>query len=279
MIIGTYGRTQNGSVEMLLEIGKAKVEVTQSGSGARACLLLHGWGCSAQMMENVRGALDGQMRVAAIDFPGHGKNGKSAPPPEPWGVPEYMEMTAEVIRRLALAPCDIVAHSFGARVAILLAAEHPELVGRMVLTGAAGIKKPQSERASAKQTLYKGLKGAVNLAEKTHLFGSLPERGREALVQRFGSPDYRALSPEMRRTFVKVISLDLSDCLERIKAPTLLYWGAQDTETPLWMGQLMSERIPDAGLVVEEGAGHFAYLEHSARFLRILKSFLLEGRE
>ena len=41
----------------------------------------------------------------------------------------------------------------------------------------------------------------------------------------------------------------------------------------------MSERIPDAGLVVEEGAGHFAYLEHSARFLRILKSFLLEGRE
>ena len=143
---------------MLLEIGKAKVEVTQSGSGARACLLLHGWGCSAQMMENVRGALEGQMRVAAIDFPGHGKNGKSAPPPEPWGVPEYMEMTAEVIRRLSLAPCDIVAHSFGARVAILLAAEHPELVGRMVLTGAAGIPKPQSERATAQQTLYKGLK-------------------------------------------------------------------------------------------------------------------------
>ena len=36
MIIGTYGLTQNRSVKMLLEIGKAKVEVTQSGSGARA---------------------------------------------------------------------------------------------------------------------------------------------------------------------------------------------------------------------------------------------------
>ena len=52
-----------------------------------------------------------------------------------------MEMTAEIIRRLNLAPCDIVAHSFGARVAILLAATYPELVGRMILTGAAGIKK------------------------------------------------------------------------------------------------------------------------------------------
>ena len=119
----------------------------------------------------------------------------------------------------------------------------------------------------------------AQLAGKTHLFGTLPERGREALVQTFGSPDYRALSPEMRKTFVKVISLDLTDRLEQIKAPTLLYWGAQDTETPLWMAQVMQERIPDAGLVVEEGAGHFAYLEHSAKFLRIVRSFLLEGRE
>ena len=190
-----------------------------------------------------------------------------------------MEMTAEVIRRLDLAPCDIVAHSFGGRVAILLAATHPELVRRMVITGGAGIKKPDSGKRTAKQQLYRSLRGAVNLAERTHLFGDLPDRGREALVQRFGSPDYRALSPEMRKTFNRVISLDLTDQLEKIKAPTLLFWGAQDTETPLWMGQLMSERIPDAGLVVEEGAGHFAYLEHSARFLRILHSFLLEGRE
>ena len=118
----------------------------------------------------------------------------------------------------------------------------------------------------------------MNLAEKTHLFGSLPEKGREALVQRFGSSDYRALTPEMRKTFNRVISLDLTDQLEKIQAPTLLNWGAQDTETPLWMGRLMAEKIPDAGLVVEEGAGHFAYLEQSAKFLRIAGSFLLEGR-
>ena len=263
---------------MLLDVCASKVEVTLSGSGTRACLLLHGWMCSSQLMENVRGALEGTMRVAAIDFPGHGRNGKSAPPPEPWGVPEYMEMTAEIIRRLSLAPCDIVAHSFGARVAILLASTYPELVGRMILTGAAGIRKPQTGKATARQQLYKGLRGAMNALDRTHLLGSLPDKGREALVQKFGSPDYRALSPEMRQTFNKVISLDLTDRLEKIKAPTLLYWGAQDTETPLWMGRLMEEKIPDAGLVVEEGCGHFAYLEQNAKFLRIARSFLLEGR-
>ena len=278
---------------MQLEIRGATVDVTVSGDSGRGVLLLHGFMCSAQMMSSVQEALCGQMRVAAIDFPGHGKNGRSAPPPKPWGVPDYMEMTAEVIRRLKLAPCDIVAHSFGARVAILLAATYPELVGRMILTGAAGIKKPKTGGATVKQRVYKGLRGAVNLMDKTHLFGSLPERGREALVhrardgdekacealvQKFGSADYKALSPEMRKTFVKIISLDLTDELPRVKAPTLLYWGAEDTETPLWMGKLMEEKIPDAGLVVQKGAGHFAYLEHNQAFLRIAKNFLLEGR-
>ena len=263
---------------MQLEVCGVNVDVTMSGQGERACLLLHGWGCSAQMMQSVAGLLEKHMRVAAVDFPGHGKNGHAAPPPTPWGVPEYMEMTAEIIRRLGLAPCDIVAHSFGARVAILLASTYPELIGRMIFTGAAGIRKAPDGKATMKQKLYKGLKGAVNLAEKTHLFGNLPDKGREALVQKFGSPDYRALTPQMRQTFNKVISLDLTDRLEKIQASTLLYWGAQDTETPLWMGRLMEERIPDAGLVVEEGCGHFAYLEQNAKFLRIVGSFLLEGR-
>ena len=69
---------------------------------------------------------------------------------------------------------------------------------------------------------------------------------------------------------------DLTEHLEKIQASTLLYWGAQDTETPLWMGRLMEEKIPDAGLVVEEGCGHFAYLEQAARFAAIARSFLVE---
>lgn len=263
---------------MQLEVCGAKVDIAVSGSGERAALLLHGWGCSAQMMRTVADLLAPEMRVAAIDFPGHGKEGKALPPPCPWGIPEYMEMTAEIIRRLDLAPCDIVAHSFGARVAILLASTYPELVGRMILTGAAGIKKPATGKKTAKQNLYKGLRGMMNVLDKTHLLGDLPDKGREMLVQQFGSEDYKVLTPEMRKTFNKVIGLDLADRLPMIKASTLLFWGAEDTATPLWMGQMMQEKIPDAGLVVEEGAGHFAYLERNAKFLRIVRSFLLEGR-
>ena len=156
-------RIRNRGEGMQLEIRGATVDVTVSGDSGRGVLLLHGFMCSAQMMSSVQEARCGQMRVAALDFPGHGKNGRSAPPPKPWGVPDYMEMTAEVIRRLKLAPCDIVAHSFGARVAILLAATYPELVGRMILTGAAGIKKPKTGGSTVKQRVYKGLRAPETL--------------------------------------------------------------------------------------------------------------------
>ena len=258
---------------MQLEIRGATVDVTVSGDSGRGVLLLHGFMCSAQMMSSVQSALSGQMRVAAVDFPGHGKNGKSAPPPKPWGVPDYMEMTAEIIRRLNLAPCDIVAHSFGARVAILLAATYPELVGRMILTGAAGIKKPKTGGATVKQRVYKGLRGAVNLMDKTHLFGSLPERGREALVQKFGSADYKALPYCMKTTFVNVVNQDLAWCLPKVKAETLLIWGRNDTATPVWMGQQMEKEIKGSALIVLENAGHFAYLDQCGSFLRIADAF------
>ena len=84
---------------------------------------------------------------------------------------------------------------------------------------------------------------------KIPLFKSLTDRIGEALVQRYGSPDYAALDSEMRKTFVKVISQDLSEYYPRFSHSTLLVWGRQDTETPLWMGKKMEEWIPDAGLV------------------------------
>jgi len=104
----------------------------------------------------------------------------------------------------------------------------------------------------------------------------LPDKLEEKLRQKYGSRDYNALDEEMRKTFVKVISLDLTDRLPLIEQPTLLLWGDKDTETPLWMGQKMEKLIPDAGLVVLEGGTHFAYLEQVQRFNAIARHFLLE---
>ena len=47
-----------------------------------------------------------------------------------------------------------------------------------------------------------------------------------------------------------------------------------DDATPLSDGQLMERLIPDAGLVVFPGAGHFAYADDADRFARVVGHFL-----
>lgn len=244
-----------------------------TGQGSQRVVLLHGWGCDTSLMKPVADYLAQDMQVLNLDFPGHGQSSR---PPEPWGVPEYAAATLEVLRQLDFLPCAVIAHSFGGRVAAYLASEDSGLFTKIILTGAAGIRKPQTEESRKRSEEFKKLKGLCHAARKMKIFGSLPDKMEEKLRQKYGSRDYNALDAEMRQTFVKVISLDLSDRYSKIKQPTLLIWGDQDTETPLWMGRQMEKDIPDAGLVVLQGGTHFAYLEQVQRFNKIAHVFLME---
>ncbi len=61
---------------------------------------------------------------------------------------------------------------------------------------------------------------------------------------------------------------------ERVQASTLLFWGDKDEDTPLWQGRELEALIPDAGLIVYEGAGHYSYLERLADTVKTLDYFL-----
>ncbi len=245
-------------------------EITGPENASRV-VLLHGWGCHTGMMKPVADSLSADHRVLIPDFPGHGQSSR---PPEPWGVPEYAACLRELLAQLSFLPCAVVAHSFGCRVAVFLAAEDKTLFTRLVLTGAAGLKAPMSEESRRRSEKFKKEK---ELAEK---IGRIPglsrwsEKKAEQLRQKYGSADYKALDAEMRKTFVRVIQQDLREFYPQIVQPVLLIWGENDQETPLWMGQEMEKMIPDAGLVIFENGSHFAYLEQNARFNTILRSFL-----
>ena len=258
---------------MDMQISGVNIHYELSGSGEKRVVLLHGWGCSTELMKPVADALSADMTVLSVDFPAHGK---SAQPPEPWGVPEFAACLKALLAQLNFLPCSVIAHSFGGRVTIELASAEPELFDRIILTGAAGIRRQADGKAGKRTTTYKRLKALVEFARKCRIFGKLPDLWQEALVQRYGSKDYAALSPEMRKTFVKVVNYDQSGKLTAIRNSTLLVWGDKDTETPLWMGQQMERDIPDSALIVLDGGTHFAYLEHAARFNAIARSFLVE---
>ena len=251
---------------MIWEMGGAKMRYEICGSGQKRLLLLHGWGCTLDEFSPIVRDEQDKMTLLAVDFPGHGQ---SPEPPAPWSVTEYADLLLGLLDSLGGAKWNALAHSFGGRVLLLAASQRPELFDRLIITGGAGLPPKDSGKLSAKTRLYKILRAATKA-----LPGGLGEKAREALVQCFGSADYKALTPSMRETFKRVLRQDLTGTLPRIQSSTLLYWGEKDTATPLWMGQTMEKNIPDAGLVVEPGAGHYAFLERYGHFRAVMENFL-----
>ncbi len=227
----------------------------------RRALLLHGWGGSIESWRPVTAALlERGFQVLVVDFPGFGR---SSPPPSAWGVPDYTETLIALIESLAFAPSNIIAHSFGGRVALILAATRPDLVKRLVLVSAAGIRtdSPSLLRRTA-----------TKLGKAIFRLPGLAGIG-DQIRARVASKDYLEAGI-LRETFVKVIEQDLREYAAQITHPTLLVWGDQDTETPLKQARILESLIADSGLVILYGSGHFAYLEQLPRFTRILAEFL-----
>ncbi len=254
---------------MMVHVNGIDIHYEVAGQGP-PLLLLHGWGGRTGSMRPIADGLLDLRTIYNIDFPGFGE---SAPPPEPWSVSEYTDTVIALLKELGISRADIVAHSFGGRVTLLLASAHPELVGKIVITGGAGLRPRRGIQYYIRVYTYKLGKWMLRhrwMVKLVKVFGvDLEKRAQSA-----GSEEYRVLSGVMKGTFVRVVNQDLKHCLPKIQSPTLLIWGDQDFEAPLWMGQAMEKGISDAGLVVFEGRGHFAYLEEIGRFVKIVRAFL-----
>jgi pimeloyl-ACP methyl ester carboxylesterase len=229
-------------------------------------LVLHGWGAHLEAIEPIVAALEGETRVVALDLPGFGR---SDAPPEPWDADDYMRFVLRFLDELRIERAHVVGHSHGGRVAICMAAEHPERVGRLLLVDAAGVPPKRGVRYRAKVGVAKAGKVAGRM-------GAPGQKVQERLRARVASSDYLDASEEMRATFRLVIGQDVTERLPRIRATTLLVWGDRDDDTPLWMAERMEELIPDAGLAVFEGAGHYSYADDPVRFGSVARLFLVE---
>ncbi|GAC1590532.1 MAG: alpha/beta hydrolase [Acidimicrobiales bacterium] len=227
---------------MLSALAGGRMLGSRFGSEPPGVVALHGWARSGADFDRVLTGLD----AVAPDLPGFGA---TAPPDAAWGSAEYASAVLPLCEEGP--PPIVVGHSFGGRVAVMLAAAHPERVGGLVLTGTPLWRPEGSVAPSA------GL--GFRLVKRLHAVGLIGDDWMEKRRQRSGSQDYKAAAGVMRAVLVRAIA-ETNDgtyrrALAAVTCPIALVWGERDTAAPLAVAR-EAHAATGAALTVLPGVGH-----------------------
>ena len=218
-----------------------------SGSGEKAILFLHGWGGNKDSFNNITNILKYNFKIVKIDLFGFGK---SLFPENISDIYDYALKLFIEIEKYNLKEIIIVAHSFGGRLALILASFFDLKINKLILIGCAGIKPRKTLKTMLKIKTYKILK-AINNRVFFHID-----------LSRFGSSDYKNVTNNMRDFFIKVVNEDLRWLLKNIKTKTEIFVGKNDNSTPIYMARILNNNIKFSNLIILKNTGHFCFLDY-----------------
>ncbi len=226
--------------------------------------MAHGWGANLELLEPLALPLSRLgYQCCMIDLPGFGESDE---PPAPFSIFDFANFCIAYLNHRGLGAVNYFGHSLGGRIGLILASDHSDRIRSMALSNSAGIKPDAPLHKRMRLGLYKSVRRSLEgLGAET-----AAERLRAVYNRRFGSEDLLNASPVMRGTLINVVNQDLLDHARRVSVATILIWGDEDAETPLWMGQALEAAIPDAALIVHKGAGHYAYLDFPQKTANII---------
>lgn len=268
----------------LLTVAGVRYEVRSGGDGPPA-LLVHGFTGRGADWGPLLPAFRRHARTITVDLLGHGRS-DSPVHPDRHALPAQAADLAQILRRLGAVPAVIVGYSFGARLALCLVADHPDVVAALVLESpSAGLADPaeRARREAADEALAArierdGMEAFVDTWwETTPVFASerdLPPATRARLRSARLRNRPAGLAASLRGAGQGAME-PLFDRLRSIARPTLVVAGELD---PVGIARArdVAARIPGARLIVLSGAGHSAHRDQPAAFRRIVTTFLQE---
>jgi 2-hydroxymuconate-semialdehyde hydrolase len=217
-----------------------------------------------------------QFRVIAPDQIGFGFT--DPPVDGVYTLQRWVDHVVSLLDHLEIGPTNVVGNSFGAAVALRVAIEHPERVGRLVLMGPVGVTFPITlalDEVWGYSPSVESMRRMLDLFafDRGLVTDELAELRYRASIRPGVQEAFSAMFPAPRQRWVDALASS-DDEIRGIGHDTLIVHGRDDRVIPLATSLRLLELISASRLHIFGRCGHWVQIEHASAFNRLVAEFL-----
>jgi pimeloyl-ACP methyl ester carboxylesterase len=239
-----------------LKLNGHRIYYEQYGSGP-PLVMVHGLAASTSWWRRNIPCFAQHYTVYALDLVGFGHSRSWLP----LGVDDAAELLAAFIAALGHQRVDLMAHSLGGHISLLLAARYPERVNKLVLAAAAG---GAAMWASMPAMICRALMASLYCGPRFLPIVTLDSLRAGPLV--------------LWKAATNLLQSDIRPLYPQIHNPTLLIWGDRDVLVPIRIGDLLLHSLPNVRIEIIPRAGHVVMFDQAERFNQLALDFLLQDQ-
>ena len=268
---------ENPEIGSTADANGIKTNYLEAGKGDPV-VLIHGSGPGVTSYANWRlvlPALAESFRVIAPDMVGFGFSER--PANIEYGVQTWADQVVGLMDTLELPKAHLVGNSFGGAIALRIATQHPDRVGKLVLMGSMGVPFPITdglERVWGYEPSFENMRKVLDVfAYSRELVNDeLAEVRYRGSIQPGFQESFAAMFPAPRQRWVEAMCTPEDD-IRRLPHRTLIIHGREDQVIPVQTSLRLMELIDNADLSVFSHCGHWSMIERTKDFNRSVSEF------
>lgn len=259
------------------------VEVHYKDEGQGPVLfMVHGSVSTLRTWDRIADTLKSRYRVIRYDIPGYGLSGRISD--EVAVNVQPLDIAEELLDRLGVAKATVIGVSSGGTMGMYLAAKRPELVERLILSNTPSdpvvtthLVQPASFLAAQARAKAEGFQDLAYWHEFLSYFAGDPARISEATRREYYDfnrrvPEKHPIALVARIGDGKQATIEMA----KVRAPTLLIWGARDQLLPEAAANAIARYLSGAQIsrVILPDVGHYPPLETPERFAQLIAAYV-----
>jgi pimeloyl-ACP methyl ester carboxylesterase len=274
--------TEKPEIGQSAEANGIRTNYLEAGSGDETVLLIHGSGPGVTSYANWRlviPALAEHFRVIAPDMVGFGYSDR--PEGVTYGLDTWADQTVGLMDTLGIQKAHLIGNSFGGAIALRIATQHPDRVGKLVLMGSMGVPFEITEgldRVWGYEASFENMRKVLDVfAYSRELVNDeLAQVRYEGSIQPGFQEAFSSMFPAPRQRWVEAMTTP-EEQIRALQHPTLIVHGREDKVIPVSNSYKLEELIENADLSVFSKCGHWSMIERTDDFNRQVRDFFLKS--